>query len=47
MIHEYDVVIVGGGTQVCPKRIKVKAAILKTKKKILQELHLKKEQETV
>jgi succinate dehydrogenase / fumarate reductase iron-sulfur subunit len=33
-------------TQVCPKRIKVTEAILKTKKKILQQLHPKKEQET-
>jgi succinate dehydrogenase / fumarate reductase iron-sulfur subunit len=33
-------------TQVCPKGIKVTEAILKTKKKILQQLHPKKEQET-
>lgn len=33
-------------TQVCPKKIKVTEAILKTKKKILQQLHPKKEQET-
>jgi succinate dehydrogenase / fumarate reductase iron-sulfur subunit len=33
-------------TQVCPKSIKVTEAILKTKKKILQQLHPKKEQET-
>jgi succinate dehydrogenase / fumarate reductase iron-sulfur subunit len=32
-------------TQVCPKKIKVTEAILKTKKKILQQLHPKKEQE--
>ena len=31
----------------CPKKIKVTEAILNTKKKILQELHTKKEQETV
>ena len=34
-------------TQVCPKQIKVTEAILKTKKKILQQLHPKREQETV
>jgi succinate dehydrogenase / fumarate reductase iron-sulfur subunit len=34
-------------TQVCPKQIKVTEAILKTKKKILQQLHPKKEQETI
>jgi succinate dehydrogenase/fumarate reductase-like Fe-S protein len=33
-------------TQVCLKRIKVTEDILKTKKKILQQLHPKKEQET-
>jgi succinate dehydrogenase / fumarate reductase iron-sulfur subunit len=33
-------------TQVCPKRIKVTEAILKTKKKILEQLHPKQEQET-
>ena len=33
-------------TQVCPKKIKVTEAILKTKKKILQQLHTKKETET-
>jgi succinate dehydrogenase / fumarate reductase iron-sulfur subunit len=33
-------------TQVCPKGIKVTEAILKTKKKILQQLHPKKDQET-
>lgn len=33
-------------TQVCPKNIKVTEAILKTKKKILQQLHPKKKQET-
>jgi succinate dehydrogenase / fumarate reductase iron-sulfur subunit len=33
-------------TQVCPKKIKVTEAILKTKKKILQQLHPKREQET-
>jgi succinate dehydrogenase / fumarate reductase iron-sulfur subunit len=33
-------------TQVCPKEIEVTEAILKTKKKILQQLHPKKEQET-
>jgi succinate dehydrogenase / fumarate reductase iron-sulfur subunit len=33
-------------TQVCPKQIKVTEAILKTKKKILQQLHPKREQET-
>jgi succinate dehydrogenase / fumarate reductase iron-sulfur subunit len=33
-------------TQVCPKQIKVTEAILKTKKKILQQLHPKKEKET-
>ena len=33
-------------TQVCPKRIKVTEAILKTKKKILEQLHPKREQET-
>jgi succinate dehydrogenase / fumarate reductase, iron-sulfur subunit len=32
-------------TQVCPKRIKVTEAILKTKKKILEQLHPKQEQE--
>jgi flavin-dependent dehydrogenase len=58
MIYEYDVVIVGGGiaglvtaltaakTAASPKKIKVTEAILKTKKKILQQLHPKKEQET-
>jgi hypothetical protein len=30
---------------VCPKRIKVTEAILKTKKKILEQLHPKQEQE--
>jgi succinate dehydrogenase / fumarate reductase iron-sulfur subunit len=34
-------------TQVCPKKIKVTEAILKTKKKILQQLHPKREQETI
>ena len=34
-------------TQVCPKQIKVTEAILKTKKKILQQLHPKREQETI
>jgi succinate dehydrogenase / fumarate reductase iron-sulfur subunit len=33
-------------TQVCPKQIKVTEAILKTKKKILEQLHPKKKQET-
>jgi len=33
-------------TQVCPKRIKVTEAILKTKKKILEQLHPKQETET-
>jgi succinate dehydrogenase / fumarate reductase iron-sulfur subunit len=33
-------------TQVCPKRIKVTEAILKTKKKILEQLHPKQEPET-
>ena len=33
-------------TQVCPKKIKVTEAILKTKKKILEQLHPKQEQET-
>jgi succinate dehydrogenase / fumarate reductase iron-sulfur subunit len=33
-------------TQVCPKNIKVTEAILKTKKKILEQLHPKKKQET-
>jgi succinate dehydrogenase / fumarate reductase, iron-sulfur subunit len=33
-------------TLVCPKQIKVTEAILKTKKKILQQLHSKKEKET-
>jgi succinate dehydrogenase / fumarate reductase iron-sulfur subunit len=33
-------------TQVCPKQIKVTEAILKTKKKTVQQLHSKKEQET-
>jgi succinate dehydrogenase / fumarate reductase iron-sulfur subunit len=33
-------------TQVCPKKIKVTEAILKTKEKILQQLHSKKEEET-
>jgi succinate dehydrogenase / fumarate reductase iron-sulfur subunit len=33
-------------TQVCPKKIKVTEAILKTKEKILQQLPSKKEQET-
>jgi len=32
-------------TQVCPKKIKVTEAILKTKKKVLQELRTKEEQE--
>jgi L-lactate utilization protein LutB len=32
--------------QLCPKKIKVAEAILKTKEKILQQLHPKKEQET-
>ena len=32
-------------TQVCPKRIEVTQAILKTKKKILQQLHPKKKKE--
>jgi aspartate oxidase len=32
--------------EICPKKIKVTEAILKTKKKILQQLHPKKEQET-
>ena len=33
-------------TQLCPKKINVTQAILKTKKKILQQLHPKREQET-
>jgi succinate dehydrogenase / fumarate reductase iron-sulfur subunit len=32
-------------TLVCPKKIKVTEAIIKTKKRILQELHAKQEQE--
>ena len=32
--------------EICPKKIKVTEAILKTKKKILQQLHPKREQET-
>jgi hypothetical protein len=32
--------------EICPKKIKDTEAILKTEKKILQQLHPKKEQET-